>query len=150
VIGCDPGNEVAKGLLSLYDGLPFVKPGGELDQTPITVRFIAHFESAWKVSPSKDGMDVVRFGDGGVVYPWTYFLPGGGYTRHLYNASWLDPWLRKAWFRAGPYKLVRFKRRKEVPASEPVALLPGERCVASFPIGSRKCIALIRTEVSDG
>ena len=150
VIGCEPGNEVATGLLALYDDLPFVKPDGELDQTPNTVRFLAHFESVWKVHPSADGMDTVRFGDGGIVYPWTYFLPGGGYTRHLYEASWLDPWLRKVWLKAGKYKLVRFKRRKEVSASAPVTLMDGERRVASLPIGRRKRVVLVRTEVSHG
>ena len=150
VIGCEPGNEVATGLLALYDDLPFVKPDGELDQTPNTVRFLAHFESVWKVHPSADGMDTVRFGDGGIVYPWTYFLPGGGYTRHLYEASWLDPWLRKVWLKAGKYKLVRFKRRKEVSASAPVTLMDGERRVASLPIGRRKRVVLVRTEVPHG
>jgi len=150
MIGCEPGNEVAAGMLAVYDDLPFVKPDGELDQTPNAVRFVGHFESAWNVKPSPDGMDVVRFGDGGVVLPWTYFLPGGGYTRHLYDALWLDPWLRKVWLKAGKYKLLRFKRRKEVQASVPIALIPGERCLASFPIGSRKRIALTRMEVPNG
>ena len=149
VIGCDPGNEVAAGLLGLYDGLPFVKADGEFDQTPNTVRFIDYFASAWNVRPSEDGMDIVRFGDGGVVFPWTYFLPGGGYTRHLYNASWLDAWLRKVWLKVGPYKLVRFKRRREVTDADFV-LQNGERRVFSLPFGSRKRIVLLKRMEGSG
>ena len=60
---------------------------------------ILHYVWVGGVHPSEDGMESVRFGDGGVVFPWTYFLPGGGYTNHRYDASWLDPWLRKVWLR---------------------------------------------------
>ena len=144
VIGCEPGNEVAVGLLGLYDDLPFVKADGEFDQTPNTVRFIDYFDSTWNVRPSDDGMDTVRFGNGGVVLPWTYFLPGGGYTRHLYTASWLDAWLRKVWLKVGPYKIVRFKRRKEASAPD-FTLQDGERSVFSLPLGRRKRVALVRS-----
>lgn len=55
-------------------------------------------------------METVRFGDGGVVFPWTYFLPGGGYTNHRYDAAkranrcrWRFGWLRRIgrffWYR---------------------------------------------------
>ena len=143
VIGCEPGNEVAAGLLAMYDNLPFVKDDGELDQTPNPVRFIDHIAAVWNVRPS-DWTDTVRFGDGGVVFPWTYFLPGGGYTRHLYDASWLDPWVRKMWLKVGPFKILRFKRRKESSAPD-FTLQAGERLLFSLPIGNRKRVALARS-----
>ena len=144
VIGCEPGNPIAAGMLGLYDGLSFVRPDGELDQTPNAVRFVDHFASVWNVRPSADGMDTVHFGDGGVVFPWTYFLPGGGYTRHLYEGTWLDAWLRKVWLKVGPYKLIRFKQRKE--SSEPnFTLQAGERRLFSLGLGKRKRIVLVRS-----
>ena len=142
VIGCEPGNVVAAGLLSLYDDLPFVMADGEFDQTPNTVRFLGHFASIWNVRPS-DGMDTVRFGDGGVVFPCTHFLPEDGYTHHLYRASWLDPWLRKVWLKVGRYKLVRFKRRKEASVPD-FTLQDGERRLFSLPLGERKRVVLLK------
>ena len=149
VIGSEPGGEVVKGMLEVYDGLRFVREDGELDQTPNTVRLLGYFESRWGVRPG-DGTDTVRFGDGGVVFPCTHFLPEDGYTFHRYAATWLDAWLRKVWFRAGPYKLVRFKRRKEAAADAPVALQDGERRILSLPLGSRKRVELVRTEAGHG
>ena len=131
-----------KGLLSLYDDLKFVRPNGELDQTPNTVRYVDYFDKAWGVRPL-DGDDTVRFGDGGVILPCSAFISREGYAVHHFSATWFDAWLRKVWMRIGPYKLVRFKRRKEV-ADCAVRLLDGERCMLSFPFGARKRIALVK------
>ena len=149
VIGSEPGGEVVDGLLKVYDGLPFVKADGELDLTPNTVRLLDYFKTRWNVSPA-DGTDTVRFGDGGVIFPCTHFLPESGYTFHRYAATWLDAWVRKMWLKVGPYKLVRFKRRKEVAPDASLTLLDGERQVFSFRMGGRKRIVVVRTEGDHG
>lgn len=142
IIGSAVDGEVAKGLLSLYDDLQFVRSDGELDQTPNTVRYVDYFDRAWNVRPS-DGDDTVRFGDGGVVLPCSAFVSREGFAIHHFSATWLDAWLRKVWVRLGPYKLVRFKRRKEV-ADCAIRLLDGERRILSLPIGARKRIVLVK------
>ena len=149
VIGSEPGGEVVRGLAALYENLSFVKEDGELDQTPNTVRFLGYFRERWGVSPS-DGCDTVRFGNGCVVFPCSYFLPEDGYTYHLYSASWLDAWLRKVWLKVGPYKLLRFKRRKEADVDADIALQGGERRLLSLPVGRRKRVVLVRMEVAHG
>lgn len=142
VIGSAAGGEVVRGLLALYDGLSFVKPDGELDQTPNTVRFLDYFATAWGVRPS-DGNDSASFGDGGAILPCSAFVSREGYALHHFSATWLDAWLRKVWFRAGPYKLVRFKRRKEA-SDAALRLYDGERGVLSLPLGARKRVVLVR------
>ena len=148
VIGSVADDEVVRGLLALYDGLSFVKPDGELDQTPNTVRFLDYFASAWGVRPA-DGNDTARFGDGGVILPCSAFVSREGYAIHHFSATWLDAWLRKVWFKAGPYKLVRFKRRKEASGAAP-RLYEDERALLSLPLGSRKRIALVRGSRCEG
>jgi len=148
VIGCERGSEVVRGLMKMYDGLPFVRSDGELDLTPNTVRCLGYFADRWNVRPA-DGTDTVRFGEGCVVYPWTHFLPEDGYTFHHYAATWLDPWARKSWLKAGRYKLVRFKRRRETPAGVQLSLQRGERELLSLPFGKRKRLVLVRMEDAD-
>ena len=142
VLGSEPGGEVVRGLLGLYEDLPFVRADGELDQMPNTVRYLDHFAGRWGVTPG-DGDDAVRFGSGGIILPNKAFGSKEGYAIHHFGASWLDAWLRKVWLKAGPYKLVRFKRRKESVAPT-YSLLPGERSVFAFSIGSRKRVVLVK------
>ena len=142
ILGSVPGGEVVRGLLSLYDGLPFVKGDGELDQTPNTVRFVDYFSSVWGVRPA-DGTDTALFGDGGMILPASEFTTPEGYAIHHFSATWLDAWLRKVWMRVGRYKLVRFKRRKEAADCEP-RLEEGESAVLSFPLGARKRAMLVK------
>ena len=143
VIGSEANLVVVRRLLDAYRELAFVKEDGELDMTPNAVRLLDVFAECWGVRPS-DGHDTVRFADGCVIFPSTYFLPEDGYTFHHYAATWLDAWLRKGWLRVGPYKLVRFKRRREVPAAD-LALRSGERKVFSIPFGRRKRIVLVKS-----
>lgn len=142
VLGSVAGGEVVRGLLSLYDHLPFVGEDGELDQTPNTVRFLDAFEAEWGVTPH-GGDDEIRFGDNCLILPCSAFASAEGYAIHHFDATWLDPWLRKVWIKVGPYKVVRFKRRLEVPDSD-FRLLPGERRMFSLPLGRRKRAVLIR------
>ena len=142
VIGSEANGDVVRSLMSAYENIAFVKDDGELDMTPNTVRLLDMFAERWGVRPS-DGYDTVRFADGCVVLPCTYFLPEDGYTFHHYAATWLDAWLRKVWLKVGPYKLVRFKRRLEA-TDTCFSLQKGERKMFSFPIGSRKRIALLK------
>ncbi len=148
VIGCEPGSEVVRGLLGMYDSIPFVKSDGELDLTPNTERCLGHFAERWGVRPT-DGTDTVRFADACVVFPCTHFLPEDGYTFHHYAATWLDAWPRRLWLKAGPYKLVRFKRRREAPEGSAPKLLDGERSIAAFPLGSRKRVVLLRSSITE-
>lgn len=143
VIGSDAGGKVVRRLLSLYDGLPFVRADGELDQTPNTVRFTEYFASEWDVRPSDRG-DAVRFGDGCVILPCSAFVSEDGYAIHHFSATWLDVWMRKVWLKAGSYKLLRFKRRKEASGGD-IRLLDGERRLLSFPIGRRKRVVIVRS-----
>lgn len=142
VMGSVADGEVVKKLLSLYDGLTFMRADGELDQTPNTVRLLGPFSSWWNVRPS-DGSNEARFGDGGVILPAAAFGSREGYAIHHFAATWLDAWLRKVWLKAGAYKLVRFKRRKEA-ADADIRLLPGERRILSFALGRRKRVAIVR------
>jgi hypothetical protein len=143
VIGSVAGGEVVRSLLAMYDDLAFVLPNGELDQTPNTVRFLDYFTSKWNLRPG-DGNAEVRFGVGGVILPCSAFVSHDGYALHHFSATWLDAWLRKVWFKAGSYKLVRFKRRREAPDVE-ISLLDGEREVFSFPLGERKRVLLLES-----
>jgi len=142
ILGSVAEGEVVKGLLALYDDRPFVRADGELDQTPNTVLFRDYFASVWDVRPG-DGSESICFGDGNRILPCSAFTTREGFAIHHFNASWLDGWLRKVWFRAGRYKLVRFKRRKEA-AAHGFRLLDGERMLFSFSLGERKRVALIR------
>ena len=146
VLGSVAGGEIVRGLLALYDDAMFILPDGELDQTPNTVRFRDYFASAWNVCPL-DGIDTAHLGDGGVILPCSAFGSREGYAIHHFNASWLDSWLRKVWFRVGDYKLVRFKRRKELLNGD-IRLLDGEREVFSLSLGARKRIVLLKTGAS--
>ena len=141
-IGCEKGDEIIGGLLRLYDGIPFVKPNGELDQTPNTVRMAAYFSERWNLRPERADR-TIDLNDGRVFYPHDCFLSRAGYTYHHYCASWLDDWLRKVWLSAGPYKLVRFKRRKEAKDGAP-KLLPGEERIAGMRLSTRKWVLLLR------
>lgn len=145
-IGCRPGEPVIAGLLKLYDGLSFVRSDGELDQTPNTVRMVEYFAQEWNVRPMS-WTETLDLGEGRVVYPADYFLSREGYSFHHYAASWIDAWLRKAWLRCGRYKLVRFKRRKDAASDSVPKYYPGERCLFSFPIGSRKRLSLVRSKL---
>ncbi len=142
VIGSEANGDVVRSLMTAYENIAFVKDDGELDVTPNTVRLLDMFAERWDVRPS-DGYDTVRFADGCVVFPCTYFLPEDGYTFHHYAATWLDAWLRKVWLKVGPYKLVRFKRRLEA-TDACFSLQKGERMMFSFPVGSRKRVALLK------
>jgi len=141
-IGCEKGDDMIGGLLALYDGLPFVKPDGELDQTPNTVRMVDYFASHWNLRPERADR-IVDFGGGRVFYPHDYFLSLDGYTFHHYCASWLDDWVRKVWLRCGSWKLVCFKRRLEVSSQAPT-LMKEEKPVFSLRLGSRKKVVLLR------
>lgn len=142
-IGCEKGDEMIGGLLRLYDGIPFVKANGELDQTPNTVRMVDYFADCWNLRPERADQTVELDGDR-VFYPHGHFLSRDGYTYHHYCASWLDDWLRKVWMRCGPFKIVRFKRRREADSPEP-SLMKGERALVSIPLGARKRVVLLRS-----
>lgn len=142
-IGCQKESDILKGLLAQYDGIPFVKTNGELDQTPNTNRMVDYFSSVWNLHPTTAD-ETVALAEGVMIYPHDFFLSKSGYTYHHYCASWLDEWLRKVWIKLGPYKVVRFKRRKEVKDGEPKAL-KNEQVICSCRIGARKKVCLIKT-----
>ena len=141
-IGCRPGEDVIGGLLAEYDRLPFVKPDGELDLTPNTVRMVDYFAKRWNVRPTLAN-DTIDMGERRVIYPAKFFLSRQGYSFHHYCASWLDDWTRKVWVSVGPYKLVRFKRRLESSSPQP-SLQRDESILGSFPLGRRKKVFLLR------
>lgn len=141
-IGCRPGDEVIGGLLAEYDSVSFVRPDGELDQTPNTVRMVDYFAKRWNVRP-ETASDTINLGNGRIIYPADFFLSRSGYSFHHYCASWLDDWVRKVWLSVGPYKLVRFKRRLDAVSPVPT-LQQGETAVCTFPMGKRKKVVLVR------
>lgn len=142
VIGCERGDETIGGLLGIYDDIPFVKSDGELDQTPNTVRMVDYFAKRWNLVPERADR-TIDMGDGRMFYPHDFFLSRGGYTYHHYCASWLDDWIRKVWLSIGPYKLVRFKKRKEAKSDAP-SLLPGESRMAGLRLSKRKTVWIVR------
>ena len=146
-IGCRPREEVIGGFLAEYDKIPFVKPNGELDQTPNTVRMVDYFAKRWNVEP-KSWTETIEMGDGRKIYPADFFLSRDGYTYHHYCASWLDDWVRKVWLSCGRYKVVRFKRRLDATSAAP-RLLSGERTLATFPLGARKRVSLLKFGVKE-
>ena len=146
-IGCKPHDEVIGGFLAENDGIPFIKPNGELDQTPNTVRMVDYFARRWNVHP-RSWNETIDMGSGRKIYPADFFLSRSGFSYHHYCASWLDDWVRKAWLSCGRYKVVRFKRRIGVQSAAP-KLLDGERALASIPFGSRKRLSLIRFDESE-
>ena len=141
-IGCCPQSEVIGGFLAEYDGIPFVRPDGELDQTPNTVRMVDYFAWKWNIRPTSWN-ETIDMGGGRWIYPADFFLSKDGYSYHHYCASWLDDWVRKVWCVCGGYKLVRFKRRREAKTAAP-ALRTGEEAVFSIPLGRRKRVMLLK------
>ena len=147
-IGCRPKEDVIGGFLAEYDDIPFVKPDGELDQTPNTVRMVDYFAKRWNVMP-QSWTETIEMGNGRKIYPADFFLSKEGYTYHHYCASWLDDWVRKVWLSCGRHKIVRFKRRLDAKSIVP-RLLPGEKSLVSFPIGARKRVSLLKFGVKEG
>lgn len=141
-IGCRKGDDVIGGLLAEYAHLSFVKPDGELDLTPNTVRMVDYFDKRWNVRPTSAN-EIIDMGSKRIIYPASFFLSRQGYSFHHYCASWLDDWLRKVWMSVGPYKLVRFKRRLESSSPQPT-LRRGESALGSISLGRRKKVVLIK------
>jgi hypothetical protein len=143
-IGSEKGNEIINEILSLYDDISFLKSNGELDQTTNVARMADYFAVRWNLKPCS-AFEEISLGSRQILYPHDYFLSKKGYTYHHYCASWVDAWQRKVWLSFGKYKLVRFKRRKEVSKGDP-KLLNGEIPVFHLCIGKRKRLILLKTD----
>ena len=140
-LGAAPGNRLVKEMLEEYGRIPFVKADGEYDQTPNVVRMARFF--AAKGIDFSDCRKEVRISDNEVIYPVDFFNSRDGYAYHHAAATWLDDWLRKTYLKIGPFRIVRFKRRKEA-TGDVLPLLEGERIMAIFRFGARKKLCLSR------
>ncbi len=141
-IGAARGSRLIAEMLDEYGRITFVGEDGELDQTPNVVRFARYF--AERDIDFSDAHAEVRLSSVERIYPVEWFNSKGGYALHHAAASWLDDWIRKVWFSVGPYKLVRFKRRKEAKTSTP-SPLPGERKLFGMRISTRKALWVVKT-----
>ena len=138
-IGAAPGNRIVTEMLDQYSSLRFVKPDGELDQTPNVVRFANYFQTrGFDFSCARATVEISR---NEKIYPVEYFNSLSGYAYHHLAASWVDSWVRKVWLKFGQYKLVRFKRRLRAKNS-PLNLLPNERVLFKIGFGERKILCL--------
>lgn len=141
IIGSEPDGEIVSDLLKLYDKLAFVDAHGELDLTPNTERIVDHFCRNCQLE-ALDAESLVELGANAAIYPES-LLGGGILTRHHFSASWLDPYLRKLKLKIGPYKLLQFKRRKELQGGE-IRIHTHERVLATLKLSSRKKIVLVK------
>ena len=141
-IGAAKGNGRIAEMLAEYERIPFVRPDGELDQTPNVVRFAEYFKA--RGYDFSDPNATVRLSEREVIHPVSYFNSPGGYAFHHADASWLDDWLRKPCFRVGPYRVVRYKRRKEAARDSLPVPLAGERQVAAFRLSPRKMVCVMK------
>ena len=146
-IGAAKGNGRIAEMLAEYERIPFVKPNGELDQTPNVVRFAEYFKA--RGFDFSDPNATVRLSEKEVIHPVSYFNSRSGYAFHHADASWLDDWLRKPFFRMGPYKVVRYKRRKEAALDSRPVPLAGERQVAAFRLSPRKMVCVMKLKSSE-
>ena len=141
-IGAAKGNGRIAEMLAEYDRIKFVKDDGELDQTPNVVRFADYFKARGFDFSNPNA--TVRLSAKEVIHPVGYFNSPSGYAYHHADASWLDDWLRRLCFRIGPYRVVRYKRRKEASGGSRPMPLADERMVASFRLSPRKMICVTR------
>lgn len=142
-LGASPQNQNIVDMLKQYDEFGFVQPNGELDQTPNVVRFAQYFVkrgfnftdpyATETISPTEK------------IYPVDYFNSRSGYAYHHLAASWLDEWTRKMYLKIGPYKLLRFKQRKEASGGTPM-LFDGERAIWTLRMGPRKWIYFVKSD----
>ena len=140
-LGAAPGNRFVRQMLDEYGRIPFVLPSGEYDQTPNVVR-MARFFAAQGIDFT-DCRKTVRLSPTEVIHPVEFFNSRAGYAFHHAAATWLDDWLRKTYLRIGPFRVVRFKRRKEATGNV-TPLIAGERIVWTFRLGPRRKICLTR------
>ena len=140
-LGAAPGNRFVRQMLDEYGRIPFVLPSGEYDQTPNVVR-MARFFAAQGIDFT-DCRKTVRLSPTEVIHPVEFFNSRAGYAFHHAAATWLDDWLRKTYLRIGPFRVVRFKRRKEATGNV-TPLIAGERIVWTLRLGPRRKICLTR------
>ena len=141
-LGAAPGNRFVREMLEEYGRIPFVLPSGEYDQTPNVVRMARFF--AAKGIDFTDCRKTVRLSPTEVIHPVSFFNSREGYAYHHAAATWLDDWLRKTYLRFGPFRVVRFKRRKEA-TGDVTPLIEGERVVGTLRLGPRRKLCLTRT-----
>ena len=140
-LGAAPGNRFVRQMLDEYGRIPFVLPSGEYDQTPNVVR-MARFFAAQGIDFT-DCRKTVRLSPTEVIHPVEFFNSRAGYAFHHAAATWLDDWLRKTYLRLGPFRVVRFKRRKEATGNV-TPLIAGERIVWTLRLGPRRKVCLTR------
>ena len=146
-IASAPCHHIIQDLLAEYDDLEFIK-NGELDMTPNTIRFKKYFKEKYGIEEPYDKSAIHNLEEGAVLLPASCFcLQETGkenYAIHHFEASWRDPYNRHELISLGRYRLVKFKRRENIPDG-PLPIKESEEIVFLRKVSSKRFVAVLRS-----
>ena len=146
-IGSEAKSPAIGGFMQLYDGFRFFRDDGEMNVTPNNslMRDYLEREYGMKLESTDETIDL---GSGMKIYPRNYFCNSKqGWAYHHYAGSWVPAWRRNLVARAGQYKLLFFKWKKNRKNADKVkapALQANERKLAAIKLGERKVYMLVK------
>ena len=115
-----PKHKIYKEVLDMYEGISFIKKDGDFN-LKIVGEYATEILKKYGLKPATEIQQVENI----YLYPKEYFSPKEFETQkivitkntrsiHHYNASWVDSYSRREYLKIGKYKVVRFKRNKQI------------------------------------
>lgn len=144
-IGATKNCSVVNDLLQTYESIEFIK-NGEMNLKTNVLYFAEYFRKRYGLIKPYDKDSEIYLEDRVVIKPSYYFCTPENnkenYAIHHFNASWVDPWLRRKIFNVGKYKIVRFRKNINVKGDHK-PLLTNEKIVSEFSLSSNKKYCII-------
>ena len=148
-IACYPNHKIYKEILDVYKTLSFVNCDGSFN----TKTVVEYTTKTLKKYGLQSGTDIQKIEDI-YVYPKEYFSPKEFETQetvitentrsvHHYNASWVDSYSRREYLSLGNYKIVRFKRNKQI-IEDKINLRENEKVCFLLKVSKSKKFAILK------
>ncbi len=144
-----PKHKIYKEILDVYEKTSFIKEDNSFN-SKIVGEYITDI---FKKYGLKSGIEIQQI-EGIYLYPKEYFSPKDFETQkmvitentrsiHHYSASWVDSYSRREYLCFGKYKIVRFKRNKQIIEDE-LNLKENEKICFLLKVSKNKKFAILK------
>ena len=144
-----PKHKIYKEILDIYERISFIKEGNSFN-LKIVGEYTTDVLKKYGLQSSKEIQQIENI----YLYPKEYFSPKEFETQkivitentrsiHHYNASWVDSYARREYLKIGNYKIVRFKRNKQI-IEDKINLKENEKICFLLKISKSKKFAILK------
>lgn len=144
-----PKHKIYKEILDIYEKKNFINKDGSYNLDTV----VEYTTNVFKKYGLENGQNIQKIAEI-YLYPREYFSPKEFETQeiittkntraiHHYNASWIDSYSRREYIKLGKYKIVRFKKNKQI-IEDTINLNINEKIIFLIKISKIKKFAILK------